>query len=175
MAEVLLLVDVQRNMLLPPEPVPDADSVGAAVTGLLARARTAGVPVVHVRNNGGVGEPDETGTPGWALVHDVLAGEHVVDKFETDAFLGTSLADLVAEGAAIAVAGMQSEHCVRATTLGALGRGYSVTLAAGAHATYDGATTAAAISREVERELASAGAHVVRHSEVTFGRASARP
>ncbi len=175
MAHVLLLVDVQRNMLLPPEPVPDAPLVSAAVAELLGRARTAGVPVVHVRNNGGVGEPDETGTSGWELVHDVLAGEHVIDKFEPDAFVGTALADLVPDGAAIAVAGMQSDYCVRATALSALGRGHEVTLAGGAHATYDGDTPAAAISQDVESQLAEAGVAVVRYGEVAFERASSRP
>jgi nicotinamidase-related amidase len=43
MTTVLLLVDVQRNMLEPPEPVPQAETVGAAIEDLLERARSAGV------------------------------------------------------------------------------------------------------------------------------------
>ncbi|GAA4437901.1 hypothetical protein GCM10023148_44850 [Actinokineospora soli] len=124
MAEVLVLVDVQRNMVRPPTPVPGAEEIDAAVTTLLTRARIAGAQVVHVRNNGGTGDPDETGTPGWELVHDVVGGEHIVDKAESDAFAGTELADLVPPGARLVVAGMQSEYCVRATALSALRRGH---------------------------------------------------
>jgi nicotinamidase-related amidase len=64
MAAVLLLVDVQRNMLEPPEPVPAADTVSAAIEDVVARARFAGAVVVHIRNNGPEGAPDAPGVPG---------------------------------------------------------------------------------------------------------------
>jgi nicotinamidase-related amidase len=35
----LLLIDVQRNMLLPPQPVPDAPIVGPKIAEILERAR----------------------------------------------------------------------------------------------------------------------------------------
>ena len=49
----LLLIDVQRNMLLPPQPVPDAPTVGPKIAQILERARRSDAMVVHVRNNGG--------------------------------------------------------------------------------------------------------------------------
>lgn len=168
MADILVLIDVQRNMIRPPTPVPAAEEVEAALTGLLTKARIAGARVVHVRNNGGTGDPDETGTSGWELVHDVIGGEHVIDKGESDAFAGTSLADLVPPGTRLVVAGMQSEHCIRATVLSGLRRGHEVVLAAGAHATYDDGDAAADISRKVETEVAAAGAEVTPHAQVSF-------
>lgn len=58
--------------------------------------------------------------------------------------------------------GIQSECCVRATSLGALKAGFKVTLLQGAHSTYDdGGKTAVEIEREVEEELKSKGAKVV--------------
>jgi nicotinamidase-related amidase len=63
---VLVLIDAQRNMLLPPDPVPDADRVTALLKDLLERGRVAGVPVVHMRNNGGDDDPDRPGTTGWS-------------------------------------------------------------------------------------------------------------
>lgn len=66
MTTVLLLIDLQRNMLEPPDPVADAPAVTEAVSGLLDRARAAGVGVVHVRNNGTGDDPDLPGTPGWS-------------------------------------------------------------------------------------------------------------
>jgi nicotinamidase-related amidase len=177
MTSVLLLVDVQRNMLLPPAPVPAAGVVSAAIGDLLRRARAAGAMVVHVRNCGTDGDPDVPGSPGWELVHDVLPGEHVVDKRAPDAFAGTELASLLPEGSEVVVAGMQSEYCVGATALAAVRRGHRVTLVRGAHATYDSRVPATVVSRQVESGLREAGIAVLDRQAVTFAQpvANARP
>ena len=124
--------------------------------------------MIHLRNTGGPGDPDAPGTPGWELVHDVTAGEHVVDKDECDAFAGTRLADLVPASATVIVAGMQSEFCIRETALSALRRGYPVILVRGAHATYDGEIPARDTSDAVEAELAAAGASVLGPAGLPF-------
>ncbi|HZD96545.1 MAG TPA: isochorismatase family protein [Micromonosporaceae bacterium] len=159
-SQVLLMIDAQRNMLEPPTPVPNAPAVGAAIAGVLESARDAGVTVIHVRNNGVVGDPDEPGTDGWQLVHPVRDGEAVVDKTTSDPFANTDLADLVPDGARIVVVGMQSEYCVRATSLAALARRHPVTMVTGAHATYDDDKPAADISKDVEDQLRAAGATI---------------
>jgi nicotinamidase-related amidase len=168
MASALLLVDVQKNMLHPPDPVSDAPAVAAAIDRLLAGARTAGAVVVHVRNNGGPDDPDAPGTTGWELATEVLEGEHIVDKHESNSFAGTRLAELVPAGADVVLAGMQSEYCIRETGLGARQLGYSVSLVRGAHATYDDELPAYETSRTVERELEAAGVSVVDPASVTF-------
>lgn len=175
MSQVLLLIDVQKNMLLPPEPVPDADAVGPAIAAVLAGARAAGAVIVHIRNTGSEDDPDYPGTPGWELLHDVLAGEHIVDKPRCDAFAGTDLAGLLPDDAALTVIGMQSEYCVRETVLAACQRGHAVTLVHGAHATYpaeidahSGVLTASEVSARVETELAAAGVSVINVADVKF-------
>ena len=157
---VLLMIDVQRNMLEPPTPVPNATAVGTAIAGVLAAAHDAGARVIHVRNNGSDGDPDEPGTDGWQLIHPVRAGEPVVDKTTPDSFVGTDLADVVPDRAPIVVVGMQSDYCVRATTLAALERNHPVTVVSGAHATYDDDKPAADISNDIEDQLRSAGATI---------------
>ena len=87
MATTLLLIDLQRNMLEPPEQVPAAERLIQLVHGLLERARAAGASVVHVRNNGGPVEPDLPGTPGWGHHHPTVDGE-ALDLVEHEA-LGT--------------------------------------------------------------------------------------
>jgi nicotinamidase-related amidase len=164
----LLVVDVQKNMLFPPRPVPGAAVVGPEIEDVIERAREAGALVVHIRNNGSAEDPDAPGSVGWQLVYDVREGEPVVDKREDDAFVGTGLEELLPPSAHVVVVGMQSEYCVRATSLGALERGYPVTLVRGAHATYDGRRLADAISRRAEEELAAAGATVVDLVELAF-------
>lgn len=54
-----------------------------------------------------------------------------MDKYECDAFAGTGLSELVPESATVIVAGMQSEYCIRETSLAALRRGHPVVLVRG--------------------------------------------
>jgi nicotinamidase-related amidase len=165
----LLLIDVQRNMLLPPQPVPDAPAVGRRITEILERARHAGAMVVHVRNNGGHDDPDAPGTTGWELVHGAAGHEAVIDKRTPDAFVGTGLTSLLADAREVVIVGMQSEYCVRETTLAALERGLTVVLAQGAHATYGGGErTATEIAAAVEAELGQAGAQILDADDITF-------
>lgn len=72
MTTALMLIDVQRNMLEGPTPVPDAATTRNAIAKLLERARQADALVVHVRNNGPAGDPDEPETEGWQLVFSPL-------------------------------------------------------------------------------------------------------
>ena len=157
----LLLIDTQVNMFDPANPAHEADAPLACLADLLVRARAATppVPVIFVRNCGGAGDPDQRGAPGREI-HPRLApggGDLVLDTTTSDTFASTALADeLAARGIqALVIAGPQSEHCVRATVLGALARGLHVTLVANGHSTYDGGgRTAAAIRDAVNAEFA---------------------
>ena len=165
---VLVVLDVQQNMLAPPPAgVPAGAVVGPNIAAILAKARTAVPPprIVHIRNCGDAGEPDESGTAGWELVHEPRDGEFVVDKRKNNAFSGTPLDRIVPATAEIIMVGMQSDFCIRATCSAALSRGNEVLLVRGAHATYDRieyhnhglVTTAAEVEREIEGELEEAG------------------
>ena len=153
-----LLVDAQVNMFDPANPVHDAGPLLARLVRLLADARAAGHAVVFVRNNGGAGDPDVPGTPGWEL-HPALQpapGDVVLDKTTCDTFASTPLDEhLKALGAGrVIVAGLQSEFCIRETTLGALAHGYDVVLVSDGHGTYDGKNaTAPQTSAAVNAEL----------------------
>ncbi len=154
----LLLIDAQVNMFDPAHPVHGAGELLPRLQELLARFRAVGAPVVFVRNCGGAGDPDVPGTPGWQL-HPRLApaeGDPVLDKTTCDTFASTPLAEsLQSRGVTrVVIAGLQSEYCIRETTLGALGRGFEVTLVSDGHSTYaGGGRTAEAISAAVNAEL----------------------
>lgn len=172
MTRALLLIDVQRNMLEPPAPVPSAGSVRDALEDLLARARQAGAFVVHVQNDGSPGDPDEPGTDGWQLVFPAGDGELVVRKDQEDTFAAhpALAADLAGRQVTeVVIAGMQSNYCVAESSRGALKQGLRAILASGAHATYDENQPASAISAQVERELAAEGVTVLPFGQVTFG------
>ncbi|MBF9068633.1 isochorismatase family protein [Streptacidiphilus fuscans] len=144
MATALLLIDVQRDMLLTP-------SVAASLRALLSRARNAGAPVVHVRSD------DQQ------LLFGSWRGEAVVDRTDENAFLGSALTEALPPGTRLVVAGVWSEHAVSATVTAALGRGYRVVLASGAH---EGFKPEAA--RQTEDELAAAGAVIADADAVPF-------
>lgn len=168
----LLLIDAQVNMFDPANPAHGASELLDTLAGLLARARDAGAAVVLVRNCGGPDDPDQRGTSGWEI-HPRLeprAGERVLDKTTQDAFESTSLAeDLERAGARrVVVAGLQSEYCVRATSLGALSRGLEVVLVSNGHSTYDGRDRKAAeVSASINTEL-GARVRLVRADDVGF-------
>jgi len=153
-----VLIDTQVNMFDPTHPVAGADDLLARLADLLARARAARMPIAFVRNCGGPLDPDVRGTPGWEIHPDLrpLDGELVFDKTTCNAFETTSLGEeLRARGIKrLVVAGLQSEFCVRDTTLGALDRGFEVTLISNGHSTYDaGDIPAAEVTATVNAEL----------------------
>jgi nicotinamidase-related amidase len=166
----LLLIDVQANMFDPANPVDGSTALLERLRGLLRRARDAGAPVVFVRNNGGPEDPDLPNTPGWELQLPAAPGDLVLDKTTCNTFESTALeGELKLRGVTrLVIAGLQSDSCVRETTLGALQLGFPVTLASDGHSTYDGKMrTAAEISAAVNQELAK-GATLMPVGEITF-------
>ncbi|MFC5721420.1 isochorismatase family protein [Streptomyces gamaensis] len=138
-AQALILVDVQNAFLAGPDAVPDAARLVDRLAALLERARAAGALVVHLRNDGEAGAPDEPGTPGWHLRFPPAPGEHLVAKADDDGFEGTGLAELLVERhgvSRVVIAGVLSEMCVSATARGALAAGLGVILPHDAHGTY---------------------------------------
>ncbi|HYH31409.1 MAG TPA: isochorismatase family protein [Pseudonocardia sp.] len=63
-AQALVLVDVQRGFVSGERAVPAAQVLLHTLDGLVAAARAGGALVVHLRNDGTVGAPDEPHTPG---------------------------------------------------------------------------------------------------------------
>ena len=120
----------------------DAQNVDAAlarITDLLAAARTAGAPVIHVAQRGrpgGLFDPESESFK-FATQAAPRAGEPVVHKPLPNAFAKTDLQEkLQATGKkALVVAGFMTHMCVSATARSALDHGYAVTVAADAVAT----------------------------------------
>ncbi|KAJ4464945.1 hypothetical protein J3R30DRAFT_2958826 [Lentinula aciculospora] len=174
---VLLLLDVQVcNLCDPPKGAPSAALLRTNIFRVLSTARNAKPPprIIHVRNCGEQGEPDETKSPGWQLFFPPLVHEHVVDKLKNNAFAATRLAELVPPEAEIVVVGLGSDFSVRATCSVALDRGNEVILIRGAHGTFDrvevlhggGITPAFRIEAEVEAELEEAGVLILDLKDV---------
>jgi nicotinamidase-related amidase len=176
-SRVLLVVDVQANMLAdPPRGVHSAAMIHRNISHILEVARSVIPPplVIHVRNTGDKGDPDEPNTPGWQPVFPPLAHEPIIDKLECNSFAGTKLGELIEPDAEIVVVGMQSDFCIRETCIAAVGRGNKVMLVREAHATYDGepegkggiAKAASTVEQETESELKGVGVVLTDMSDV---------
>ena len=168
----LLLLDAQRNMLEGETAVVHPSDVLRVLRRLLAEARAAGAPVIHVQHCGPPGAVDEPGTEGWEF-HPALAplpGEPVVQKRVPSAFEGTDLTRVLQSLGVgrLVVGGMQSEMCVAATCRAARDRGYDVVLARDGHGTFDhGERGATSVIREVNAVLASV-VRVAPGAEIRF-------
>lgn len=137
---VLIIIDAQQEYVNGALPLVGIDSALAQGEHLLARAREAGTPIVHVvhRGKGTLFNPDG---PYFAITKPLLpkAGEMVVEKQLPDAFAGTRLQQvLTATGRKhLIVIGFMTHMCVSSTVRSALALDYSTTVVAGATATRD--------------------------------------
>ena len=161
----LLVIDVQTGAFDGQRcvPIADADRLLSTTQGLIAAARAADLPVIHVQHGDDAGQVFAEGSAQWHIHPSVAPapGELVVRKLESSAFSGTALeAELRQRGiTTLAVCGLQSEHCVTNTTLAALERGFDVLLAHDGHSTWPGATqTAQQITSQQNDLLAARGA-----------------
>ncbi|KAJ7107016.1 Isochorismatase-like protein [Mycena epipterygia] len=169
-SRVLLVMNVQVGLVAELPPV-TAATVRKNVALVLEQARRAehSPRIIHIRNAGDPGEPDEEGTPTWELLHAPIPGELLIDKRKSNAFAGTNLAELVAPDAELVVVGLMSEYSIKSTCRAALLRGNTVLLMQSAHGTCNHVelveggrvTTADKISARVEEELDKAGAIIL--------------
>ncbi|WP_235502840.1 isochorismatase family protein, partial [Kitasatospora sp. Root187] len=111
---------------------------------LLARARAAGTPVVHVLNDGGEGTPYDIRAQIGEISDEVapVEGEAVVVKQVPNAFHATelekALTDLGAapgSGKDLVLAGFMTHMCISYTAQGAFNLGYRSTVVAETTAT----------------------------------------
>ncbi|MFE4308021.1 isochorismatase family protein [Streptomyces sp. NPDC056891] len=137
---VLIMIDFQNTYRTGVMRLDEAERAVAAGARLLAAARAAGAPVVHVVNDGGEGTPYDIRAEIGAISDEVapIEGEKVVVKQFPDAFHATdleeTLKDLGVTGDLV-VAGFMTHMCVLFTAQGAFNLGYRPTVVAEATAT----------------------------------------
>ncbi|MET9916105.1 isochorismatase family protein [Streptomyces sp. NPDC006435] len=137
----LLMIDFQNTYRSGVMRLDDAERALAAGARLLAAARAAGTPVVHVVNDGGEGTPYDIRAEIGSISDEVapVEGEKVVVKQVPDAFHGTDLdevlRDLGAGGGDLVIAGFMTHMCVLFTAQGAFNLGYRPAVVAEATAT----------------------------------------
>lgn len=139
--QALLIVDAQVNMFDESFSIFKANEIINTLRSLILRAREKSIPVIYVRNNGGEGEPDQPGTPGWEIHPSFAPNEKeiVIDKQGADAFHETELEkELGKQGIKqLVFAGMQTEMCITTSVRRAIEMGYEVILVSDGHSTFD--------------------------------------
>jgi nicotinamidase-related amidase len=178
---VLLIVDAQREYTDGKLPLEGVQGAIQEIAGLLARAREAGTPVLHIVHHGKPGSalfnPDG---PMSAIVPALQPkpGETVIIKHLPNSFAGTTLeAELVRLGRKnLIVVGFATHMCVSATTKAALDRGYHCTVVAAACATrpipdgLGGTVAAAELHRAALAALNDRFAVIVAHQSDLLAR-----
>lgn len=137
----LLIIDMQAGNFSEPDVIFEGEELLAKVKSLITKARSAGIPVAYVQNEGGSGDPDEYGTPGWEIHASItpVEGDIVVQKRTPDSFHETNLnRELKSRGVKrLVIAGLQTEYCIDTTCRRAFSLGYDVVLVEDAHSTWD--------------------------------------
>ncbi|MFF4849708.1 isochorismatase family protein [Streptomyces sp. NPDC001194] len=137
---VLIMVDFQNTYRSGVMALEGAEEALAAAARLLAAAREAGAPVVHVVNDGGEGTPYDIRAEIGAISAEVAPreGEPVVVKQVPNAFHATELEKTLRQlgaGPDLVIAGFMTHMCVTFTAQGAFNLGYRPTVVAEATAT----------------------------------------
>lgn len=135
----LILIDCQNTYT---GGVMELEGVQAALDeaeALLDRARSAGIPIIHIQHDDGPGSLYDIEGESGSIVSRVAPrnGEQVVVKNYPNAFVQTDFDDLLktSNAANLVLAGFMTHMCVNSTARGAFNLGYSPTVVAAATAT----------------------------------------
>jgi nicotinamidase-related amidase len=135
----LVLIDCQNTYT---RGVMELEGVQAALDEieiLLDRARSAGIPIVHIQHDDGPGSLYDIEGESGAIVSRVAPhnGEPVVVKNYPNAFVQTDLDDVLktANASNLVLAGFMTHMCVNSTSRAAFNVGYAPTVVAAATAT----------------------------------------
>jgi nicotinamidase-related amidase len=135
----LILIDCQNTYtrgLMELDGVQEALDEAAA---LLDRARSAGIPIIHIQHDDGPGSLYDIEGESGAIVPRVAPqnGEPVVVKNYPNSFVQTDLDEVLktANATSLVLAGFMTHMCVNSTARGAFNLGYAPTVVASATAT----------------------------------------
>jgi nicotinamidase-related amidase len=180
MQQVLVIIDMVRDFVDPQGAlfVPGAPDTVPVIAGLKKSFRQAGRPVVYLLDRHAANDPEFAdwpphsvrGTPGAEVVDELAPepGDEVVDKTFIEVFNQPEVERTLTETRAetLVVTGTATEHCVRATVLGGLARGYRVLVV------LDGVSGVEAAPGDVDRafeEMREAGAEFVDAEQAAAG------
>ncbi|PVZ13015.1 cysteine hydrolase family protein [Actinomycetospora cinnamomea] len=169
----LVMIDLQNTYTRGVMALEDVEPAIDEAAALLDRARSAGIPIVHVQHDAGEGTPYDVRADIGAIVDRVAPreGEHRIVKNFPNSFVGTDLEEHLRSRSAqnLVIAGFMTHMCVNSTARGAFNAGFAPTVVARATATRalpgpDGTVPAATLQSASLAALADMFAVVVPDS-----------
>ncbi|MBC8092851.1 MAG: cysteine hydrolase [Pseudonocardia sp.] len=133
----LIMVDLQNTYTRGVMELENVQPAIDAAAELLDRARSAGIPIVHIQHDSGEGSPYDVRAEIGAIVDRVAPrdGEAVIVKNFPNSFTGTDLNDRLASGSNLVLAGFMTHMCINSTARGAFSLGHRPSVVASATAT----------------------------------------
>jgi nicotinamidase-related amidase len=164
----LLVIDVQKGLFERATPIYDAEQVLENINTLIHKARQEGVPVIFIQHSN-----DNTlvkGSDAWQLHPEIqpLNDENIIYKIHGNAFIDTNLADELEKRNVreLVVTGMVTHGCVRATSLGAIDKGYKVVLVKDGHSNFS--KDAPQLIEKWNHAIGEKGAELIETKDVSF-------
>jgi nicotinamidase-related amidase len=172
----LVVIDAQQEYVDGLLPLPGVGPALKEIGRLLARARAASMPIIHIVHHGGSAGPFAPHTSGAEIASPAnpAPGEPVLSKRLPNAFASTDLADRLhaLKRPEIVLVGFMTHMCVEATARAAIDLGLKATVVANATATRDlpdpltgDAVPAAEVQRNALAALADRFATIVPSAE----------
>ena len=131
----MLVIDVQNGLFDRSIPIYDAEKVLENINTLINRARQVDIPVIFIQHSN-----DKTfirGSEAWQFHPEIqpLDDEEIIHKLHGDAFKDTNLHEELENQnvSELFITGLVTHGCVRATCLGAIGKGYKAVLVSDGH------------------------------------------
>ena len=137
-SSALVVIDVQKGLFERSTPIFEAEKVLANINILIKEARQAGVPVIFIQHSNN--KTLVKGSDAWQLHPEIkpLDDEEILHKLHGNAFIDTNLHDELEKRnvKTLVVTGLVTHGCVRATSLGAIDKGYKVVLVSDGHSNF---------------------------------------
>jgi nicotinamidase-related amidase len=156
----LIMIDCQNTYTRGPMELVGVQAALDQAAELLDRARSAGIPIVHIQHDDGEGSLYDVRGESGAIVDRVAPreGEQIVIKNYPNAFVGTDLQERLTGGPQnLLLAGFMTHMCVNSTARGAFNLGYAPTVVASATATRALPGLAGEVSAEALQAASLAG------------------
>jgi nicotinamidase-related amidase len=134
----LIMIDCQNTYTRGPMELVGVQAALDQAAELLDRARSAGIPILHIQHDDGEGGLYDVRGDNGAIVDRVAPreGEPVIVKNFPNAFVGTNLHEQLMGGPQnLLLAGFMTHMCINSTARGAFNLGYAPTIVAAATAT----------------------------------------
>jgi nicotinamidase-related amidase len=166
--KAMLVIDVQKGLFERSTPIYNAEQVLENINTLINKARQVGVPVIFIQHSNK--DTLVKGSDAWQLHPEIrpLDDEEIIHKLHGNAFKDTSLQDELEKRnvSELVVTGLVTHGCVKATSLGAIEKGYKVLLVSDGHSNFN--KYAPKLIEKWNQAISEKGGELIRTQDVDY-------